>query len=311
MKKKLIAMAVVVTALVSSGCATPGVKMGSSNGEKPIAGNSSTNSTNGLTTCSIPDSRKMKIDLDLGGEQDMNTHNVVAGGTQQQSKPLSAMRLVAQQSRCFIPTAYTRAMQRRNTNTTSPYTMLVEVITSAENESGRSGMAGLGSTFGPIGAIVGVVAASIQKSGATVVLTLVSNRDGEQIASASGTATGTSVGAMGLLGIAGSGAAGIGGLGGYEQTDQGKVVIGAMIDAMNNLIPLVPQLTQRAESSPLNDSRRDLVRAIQVALIRNGYSLTSDGLYGKNTKAAIADWQGKNGLIPDGEATTQLLDAMK
>ena len=233
-----------------TGCVTTGVGIGGSNGDQPASGTSESNGTKQLQTCSVPADQRLGVNLDLGGDADTQTKYLVSLGLP--SSPLPAMRLIAQQSGCFTPSAYTKAMERAGTNTVAPYTLLVEIITSNENESGGGAggaLVGIGSYFGPIGMIAGAVAGSLRHSGAGVVLTLVSNKDGEQIASASGSATGTSFGLGGGLGFAGSGGGLAGGLGGYENTDQGKVVIGAMIDAMNKLIPMIPKQQARVKAA--------------------------------------------------------------
>lgn len=245
--------------MTATGCATTGVAVGGSNGPQPVAGTSESNGTKQLQTCSIPVHQRLGINLDLGGDADTQTKYLISKGIP--SNPLPAMRLIAQQSGCFTPSAFTKAMERAGRNTEAEYTLLVEVITSNKNESGGSAAAGLakiGSIFGPLGMIAGAAVGSIQRSGAGVILTLVSNRNGEQIASASGSATGTSFGLGGGAGAVGAGGiAGGGGLGGYENTDQGKVVIGAMIDALNKLTPMIPQLQgkiKKEAGQPASDS---------------------------------------------------------
>ena len=236
-----------------TGCITTGVGIGGNNGSQPVAGTSEANGTKQLQTCSVPADQRLGINLDLGGDADTQTNYLIKSGLP--SNPLPAMRLIAQQSGCFIPSAYTKAMERAGKNTTAEYTLLVEIITSNENESGGGGgLAGVGALFGPVGMVLGAVAGSIQHSGAGVILTLVSNRDGEQIASVSGSATGTSFGLGGGVGFAGSGGGLAGGLGGYENTDQGKVVIGAMIDAINKLIPMIPKKKAKEVSQPASAS---------------------------------------------------------
>lgn len=42
------------------------------------------------------------------------------------------------------------------------------------------------------------------------------------------------------------------------------------------------------------------VKTVQAALNNSGYKLTVDGIYGKNTEAAVKDYQSKNGLAADG-----------
>ena len=301
-----------ILAFALSGCVTTGVGIGGSNGGQPVAGTSESNGTKQLQTCSVPANQRLTTNLDLGGDADSQTSYLVKIGVP--SNPLPAMRLIAQQSGCFTPSAFTKAMERAGRNTTADYTLLVEIITSNENESGGGlggAAVGIGSYFGPVGMIAGAIAGSIKHSGAGVVLTLVSNKDGEQIASASGSATGTSFGLGGGLGFAGSGGGLAGGLGGYENTDQGKVIIGAMIDAMNKLTPMIPQLQATQRVAPANAMSTNLVQDIQATLKVKGYPVSVDGQLGPKTKAAIADWQAKNGLQADGKPTQSLLDAMR
>ena len=252
-----------VFGMTVTGCAATGVTVGGNNGSQPVAGTSESNGTKQLQTCSIPANQRLGINLDLGGDANTQTTYLVKSGLP--SNPLPAMRLIAQQSGCFTPSTFTKAMERSGRNTMAEYTMLVEIITSEENESGGSaggGLAQIGALFGPLGMIAGAAVGSIQHSGAGVILTLVSNRNGEQIASAVGSATGTSFGLGGGVGFASAGGmVGGGGLGGYENTDQGKVVIGAMIDALNKLTPMIPQLQGRVKKEAAQPASSHVPRA--------------------------------------------------
>jgi TPR repeat protein len=59
-------------------------------------------------------------------------------------------------------------------------------------------------------------------------------------------------------------------------------------------------------------SQQDLVRDIQQRLAALGYEPGPvDGQFGRKTRAAIVDFQRRNGLEPDGRATAQLLEALK
>lgn len=49
-----------------------------------------------------------------------------------------------------------------------------------------------------------------------------------------------------------------------------------------------------------NGSRGEEVKTLQTALNKNGYNLTIDGVFGKNTEAAVKDYQKKNNLSIDG-----------
>jgi len=110
------------------------------------------------------------------------------------------------------------------------YTIIPEITFSQDNSGGIG--AGVLSFIPYVGGIAGLAAAGMKFSEAQVLLTLVDNRTGVQKAVASGTASGRSFGGLGGVFGATSVAAG-----GYQNTDQGKVVIAAMIDAMNNLRP--------------------------------------------------------------------------
>ena len=54
-------------------------------------------------------------------------------------------------------------------------------------------------------------------------------------------------------------------------------------------------------------------RELQTRLIQRGYDLQGkiDGVIGDKTREAIADFQGKNGLKPDGRASVSVLTALR
>ena len=57
---------------------------------------------------------------------------------------------------------------------------------------------------------------------------------------------------------------------------------------------------------------RDQREEVQSLLLRRGYDIGSpDGKIGPKTRAAIIDWQGKAGLLPDGHAGGRLLQALQ
>lgn len=47
------------------------------------------------------------------------------------------------------------------------------------------------------------------------------------------------------------------------------------------------------------------VRQLQSALNQKGYQLSEDGIFGAKTRAAVRDYQKKNGLLLDGIAGSQ------
>ena len=167
------------------------------------------------------------------------------------------IRLLIQQSNCFVIVERGRAMQnmmqeraleqsgeiRAGSNfgkgqiAAADYT-LNPMITFSSRDSGGVGGAFGGIArgfFGSAGAIVGAVAGSLKFREAATTLMLVDNRSGVQLAAAEGAASKTDFGAWG--GVFGGGVAG--GAGGYTNTPEGKVLAGAFADAYNQLVRAV------------------------------------------------------------------------
>lgn len=173
--------------------------------------------------------------------------------TRQYKLPPTAnlLRLMAQQSNCFVVVERSRAgMQamsrerqlmesgesRAGSNfgkgqmVASDYGLTPEVQFSAGNTGGIVGSLG-GLVGGAGGALLGA-AGSIKTREASVMLTLVDNRSGVQIAAAEGSAKKTDYSAA--FGSLFSGAGGS--LGGYSNTPQGKVIAAAFMDAYNQTV---------------------------------------------------------------------------
>jgi hypothetical protein len=241
--------------LFLSACATTGVTVGGGQ-ETPVAGSSEAVQTKQLNRCDGP--RGTAI-LELSSEQNAKVFTIA----KLPPNPLPAMRLIVQQSKCLTLVYRTRTMEQERRLEASgelkegsqfgskqlvaaDYTLLVEVTISSKNTSG-GGIGGLvgtiGGLFGPAGLVAGAVAGSVDvsTSEANVLLTLIDNRTGVQVVSSAGQASGTdwSFGGGGF-GLGVGGGLGALGAGGYEKTDQGKVVMGAMIDGMNKLAPSIP-----------------------------------------------------------------------
>jgi curli biogenesis system outer membrane secretion channel CsgG len=162
------------------------------------------------------------------------------------------LRLLIQQSNCFIVVERGRAManmqqeralqnsgeMRQNSNfgkgqmVAADYSLTPEVLISARGTSGLG--AALGGFGGRLG-VLGAVAGGIQTNESAVMLTLVDNRSGVQVAAAEGSSSNTDFN----LGAVLIGSSGFGGAGGYTNTPQGKVVSAAFTDAYNNIINAV------------------------------------------------------------------------
>jgi len=169
------------------------------------------------------------------------------------SDPRPALRLVMQQSNCvtvvhrdvaLAAIKEERALAKSGEleegsdfgagqMVAADYTIIPEITFSEENAGGvGAAAASFMGAFIPFGGLVGAAAGGVRFKEAQVLLTLVDNRTGVQLAVASGTASGSSFGGLG--GVFGTTSVAAGG---YMNTAQGKVVIAAMIDAMNTLVP--------------------------------------------------------------------------
>lgn len=157
------------------------------------------------------------------------------------------LRLLAQQSNCFVVVERGRAFKqmlqeralaesgemRSGSNfgkgqmVAADYTVSPS-ITFSSNDTGGAGAA-IGALFG---SVAGTAAGGLKTSDASTMLTLIENRSGVQLAAAEGSARNTDYSLLG--GVFGSG--GGGAVGAYSKTPEGKVIVAAFTDSMNNLI---------------------------------------------------------------------------
>ncbi len=159
---------------------------------------------------------------------------------------LPVLRLMIQQSNCFVIVERGRAMNnmmrereleasgemRQGSNfqkgqmVSADYTMSPSI-----QFSGRTGGAGAGLLTGKLG-LLGAVAGNVKRNEASTTLLLIDNRSGVQIAASEGTAGNFDFGLFGAAftgGLAGGG-------GGYANTPQGKVVVAAFADSFNQMV---------------------------------------------------------------------------
>lgn len=167
------------------------------------------------------------------------------------------LRLLAQQSNCFVVVERGKAMRqmmeeralmqsgemRRGSNfgkgqmVAADYTMTPSITFSAHDTSGGGAL--VGALFG---SAAGAVAGGFKTSDASTMLTLIENRSGVQLAAAEGSARNTDFALLGgMFGHHAGGAAGA-----YGRTPEGKVIVAAFTDSMNNLIRAVK--SYRAQS---------------------------------------------------------------
>lgn len=168
------------------------------------------------------------------------------------SSTVPVLRLLIQQSNCFVIVERGRAMQNMQTEralaqsgelrtnssmgkgqmVAADYTM-TPTITFSNKDAGGVG-AGLGGYSRGLG-VLGALAGSLKFKEASTMLTMIDNRSGVQLAAAEGSASKTD---FGLVGALFGGSAG-GGAGGYTNTAEGKVLVAAFTDSYNQLVRAV------------------------------------------------------------------------
>jgi len=117
------------------------------------------------------------------------------------------------------------------------YTMTPTLTFSANNTGGIGGL---------LGGRAAVLGAALKSKEASSLLTLVDMRSGIQVAVAEGSAKVNDL--SGILGAIGGGR--YGALGAYTKTPTGKVVVGAMTDAFNNLVQSVKNYKPQEAAGP-------------------------------------------------------------
>ena len=161
------------------------------------------------------------------------------------------LRMMIQQSNCFVVVERGAAMQNMNMErqlqksgemregsnfgagqmVAADYTMSPSIQFS-QNTGGVGGaLAGLSRSLGALGAIAG----GLKTTEASTTLLMIDNRSGVQLAAAEGTAKNMDFAGFG----AAYGWAGGGGAGGYTSTPEGKIIIAAFTDSYNQLVKVV------------------------------------------------------------------------
>ena len=163
--------------------------------------------------------------------------------------PTGLIRMMVQQSNCFVLVERGRAMQnlmqerqlaesgelRKGSNmgkgqmVTADYVLTPDAVFSSKDSGGVGGALG---GLGVFGAVAGLVAAGLKFKSAQTTMILSDSRTSLQLASATGNAEKTDWSVGGLL--VGGGAAG--GLGAYTNTPEGKVIAASYLDNWNNIV---------------------------------------------------------------------------
>lgn len=176
------------------------------------------------------------------------------------SSPVPLIRLMAAQSRCFNVVergpALDRMMQERQLAKSgqlqpganigsgqlaaADYLITPNVVFSERNSGGVGGAVGavVGGFVPYAGGALSSLAGGVHFSEAQAVMMITDTRSGVQVAVAEGRARASDLsGGLGLASVPGFGS-----LSGYSNTNQGKVVAGAFLDAFNKLVDQIRAL---------------------------------------------------------------------
>jgi hypothetical protein len=182
----------------------------------------------------------------------------------QLGSPVGLIRLMIQQSNCFIVVerglGLQNMMQERNLATagqlrqgsnigggqmvSADYVMTPAVVFSENNAGGVGGALGaMGPLFGRGGALVGAIggglAGGLKFKEAQTSMLLADARSGVQVAAAEGSASKSDFRLGGFVGGFGGGGGGAAALGGYTNTNEGKVIAASLADNYNGIVRAV------------------------------------------------------------------------
>ncbi|MFP3637643.1 CsgG/HfaB family protein [Paraburkholderia sp. SIMBA_054] len=213
-----------------------------------VAGAKSQSADDGLKHCAAPLGT-----VSINEDQTAPWYGILTGQYQLTST-VPVLKLLVQSSGCFIVVDRGRgldaAMAERQLNATgeirkksklhkgqmvaADYNLSPSITFSQQTGSGSSSLLAYVPVVG--GALAGV-AGTMNTKEASTVLTLVDTRSSVQLAAATGSARNVDFGMLGSL-VTSKNA---GTIGGYSNTPQGKVVVAAFSDSLNNLVASVQQ----------------------------------------------------------------------
>lgn len=194
--------------------------------------------------------------------------------------PSGLLRLIIQQSNCFVVVERGLAMQNmmqeralsENGQIQSDSNIgkgqlvaadfvLTPSITFSENNSGGAGIGAIANRLGAAGSIIGALAGGIKFKQAQTTLMLSDARSGIQVAAAEGNVEKTDWGIGGVLG----GPAGGIGAGGYTNTAEGKVIAAALLNNYNNIVQTIKNKPDLIVAKAPETSKQNAKNSIQAS----------------------------------------------
>jgi curli biogenesis system outer membrane secretion channel CsgG len=262
MKRFVLHLALVGAVAVLAACGKQGAELGA--GSSEVTGSAGPAGAQGaakaLVTCDTPVAT-LALAENPGGYAGIGSYGLP-------QSPVPLVRLLAQQSGCFRVMDRNQGLKgtiqeqelksagilRSDGNTVkkgmgleAQYT-LVPSLTFSETDAGRgiAGVIGMIPVLRDVAGLVGF-AEQVKFKEAQVALLLTDNQTTEQLAAATGSVKVTDVGVGGLLlgKVGGAGGAG------WSNSNEGKVITAAFLDAHNKLVAQVRQLTPN-ELPPTN-----------------------------------------------------------
>lgn len=257
----VIRFGTLAASLALAGCLSSPVQMGSQEAKTTATGAA------GGATSSGANSQLERCDRPLGTlalleDQNSDWYRILTGEYRLTST-VPLLRLLVQQSNCFVVVERGRGFQqmtteraleqsgelRKNSNfgkgqmVSADYGLTPTVIFSARDTGGMGGA--LGGVSHRLG-VIGAIGAGVKQREASTMLTLVDNRSGVQVSASEGSASKTDFSILG--GLIGTHAGG--GMGGYSNTPEGKVIAAAFTDAYNQMVKVLRNYKPQEATGP-------------------------------------------------------------
>ena len=247
MKFKLIALAAASSALLFSGCAQMQLGGGKNPpGSTAVAGQTT---ETGLNHCDRPLGTLSIV------EDQTSPWYLMLTGQYQLPSTVPVLKVLVQKSGCFVVVDRGRALgaamneralaetgemrkgskMHKGQLVAADYELSPSITFSAANTAG--GLSSLASFIPVVGGAVALVAGTATTKEASTTLVLTDVRSGVQIAAATGSARNIDFGMIGSVLTSNTG----GMIGGYSNTPEGKVILSAFSDSLNNLAESVKQ----------------------------------------------------------------------
>ena len=224
------------------------------NQKKAKSKNEIQGSTSAKDTTKTPTLEKCKKKIATLAVVEPQDYEMLALSQYSLPSPTSLIRLIVQQSNCFIVLERGIAMQNllqertlsssgelkqdqnmgKGQMITADYILTPTIIFKEANTGGVGGLLG-GLLPGNAGSVAGIIGGSLKFSESQTSLTLADTRSGIQVAAAAGASKKSSFGVV--AGLGGSSAAA--GLGAYSNTPEGKVVAAAFLQTYNSIVDTI------------------------------------------------------------------------